>query len=410
MDKTSHSSSVTLGSQVHRIFRHRLLILVSVAIFALVGAVYGYMTMGNYSAKASVVVYPMIVDPAGTGSANSTKVDIATESRVASSHEVAETAAKALIANGDTLSEAQLISRLTGAVKVTGTSQTSVLDIEVTRPNPDEAARYANAIASAYLQARANALKSNVDAATEKIDEQITAAEGDTNRAAFLAGLHDRRAQIQLTSLIGGRVISQAQIPSSPKSLGPIKLGLVGAVAGLLVGAVVAYARDRLMGNVGYADRLQDAGIPVHELGSTSEANDAFMLLRTVGAPDGDLKSAGASGVVVLPGTDEGVEHLHQMLQRVLPSEYAQFTDYASVRDELTRHTPESLVAKSDVPLVISLSSSTPLSTQLRFVQASGVALVPVNATTSLSSVRELFEQLQELDGVTSLAVFIDHE
>ena len=86
---------------------------------------------------------------------------------------------------------------------------------------------------------------------------------------------------------------------------------------------MLAYGRDRTMRHVGYADRLEDAGIPVHELGSTSEANDAFMLLRTIGAPDGDVKSAGASGIVILPGTDRGVEHLYQMLQRVLPTEYA---------------------------------------------------------------------------------------
>ena len=156
--------------------------------------------------------------------------------------------------------------------------------------------------------------------------------------------------------------------------------------------------------------RLEDAGIPVHELGSTSEANDAFMLLRTIGAPDGDVKSAGASGIVILPGTDRGVEHLYQMLQRVLPTEYARFTDYASVRDALTRHTPESLVEKSETPLVISLSTATPLSTQLRFVQAGGVALVPVTAATSLQQVRELFAQLDQLEGVNALAVFLDRE
>ena len=204
--------------------------------------------------------------------------------------------------------------------------------------------------------------------------------------------------------------MSQAQVPSSSSALGPVKLGIVGAVAGLLIGLVLAYGRDRMMRNVGYADRLQDAGIPVHELGSTSEANDAFMLLRTVGAPDGDIKSAGASGVVILPGTDRGVEHLYQMLKRVLPSEYARFTDYASVREDLTRYTPESMVTKSEAPLVISLSTATPLSTQLRFVQAAGLALVPVTAATSLKSVRELFQQLEQLEGVTSLAVFLDRE
>lgn len=134
------------------------------------------------------------------------------------------------------------------------------------------------------------------------------------------------------------------------------------------------------------------------------------MLLRTMGAPDGDVKSAGASGIVILPGTDRGVEHLYQMLQRVLPTEYARFTDYASVRDALTRHTPESLVEKSETPLVISLSTATPLSTQLRFVQAGGVALVPVTAATSLQQVRELFAQLDQLEGVNALAVFLDRE
>ena len=112
--------------------------------------------------------------------------------------------------------------------------------------------------------------------------------------------------------------------------------------------AVLAYGRDRTVRHVGYADRLKDAGIPVHELGSSSEANEAFMLLRTVGAPDGDVKSAGASDIVILPGTDRGIEHLHQMLQRILPTEYARFTVYASVCDTLIRHTPETLPQSRD--------------------------------------------------------------
>ena len=49
MDNTSHTSSVTLGSQARRIFRHRLLILLSVVIFAVAGAAYGYMTTSKYT-------------------------------------------------------------------------------------------------------------------------------------------------------------------------------------------------------------------------------------------------------------------------------------------------------------------------------------------------------------------------
>ncbi len=53
-------------------------------------------------------------------------------------------------------------------------------------------------------------------------------------------------AQIQLTSATGGRVMSEA---GSFFFLGswPVKMGIVSAVAGLLIGAVPAYGRDHTM-------------------------------------------------------------------------------------------------------------------------------------------------------------------
>ena len=38
------------------------------------------------------------------------------------------------------------------------------------------------------------------------------------------------------------------------------------------------------------------------------------------------------------------------------------------------------------------------------------MALVPVTAATSLQQVRELFAQLDQLEGVNALAVFLDRE
>ena len=83
-------------------------------------------------------------------------------------------------------------------------------------------------MANSYLQVRSDALKSSVDSATKQLDEQIATAEGDANRNALVSQLQERRAQIQLTSTTGGRVMSQAQVPSS-SSLWPVKLGIVGA-------------------------------------------------------------------------------------------------------------------------------------------------------------------------------------
>ena len=145
---------------------------------------------------------------------------------------------------------------------MTGTSQTAVLDIEVTRPNGTEAARYANAMANAYLQVRSESLKSSVDSALHQIDEQISGLEGDNNRAALLSQLQDRRAQIQLTFYHRWPRDERGSGSFFFLGFGPVKMGIVGAVAGLLIGAVLAYGRDRTMRHVGYADRLEDAGIP----------------------------------------------------------------------------------------------------------------------------------------------------
>ena len=114
--------------------------------------------------------------------------------------------------------------------------------------------------AGAYQHAD-GALKSSVDSTLHQIDEQISALEGDNGRAGLLSQLQERRAQIQLTSTTGGRVISEAQVPASSSALGPVKMAIVGAVAGLLIGAVLAYGRDRTMRHVGYADRLEAAKI-----------------------------------------------------------------------------------------------------------------------------------------------------
>ena len=70
-----------------------------------------------------------------------------------------------------------------------------------------------------YLQVRSESLKSSVDSALHQIDEQISGLEGDNNRAALLSQLQDRRAQIQLTSTTGGRVMSEAQVLLLPRLL-----------------------------------------------------------------------------------------------------------------------------------------------------------------------------------------------
>ena len=135
------------------------------------------------------------------------------------------------------------------------------------------------------------------------------------------------------------------------------------------------------MRHVGYADRLEDAGIPVHELGSTSEANDAFMLLPPL-VPDGAeerWRFRHCGFCLVLTAV---LSTYTRCCSVFCPPSTQRFTDYASVRDA-DPPLPESLVEKSETLLLISPEHRYSLSTQLRFVQAGGVALVPVTAVTS---------------------------
>ena len=79
-------------------------------------------------------------DLSGTGSANSLKVDINTESRAASSRQVAGRAITKAQANQEGPNyQAMDVDKLMAATKVTGTSQSAVLDIEVTLPNAQQA-------------------------------------------------------------------------------------------------------------------------------------------------------------------------------------------------------------------------------------------------------------------------------
>ena len=59
---------------------------------------------------------------------------------------------------------------------------------------------------------------------------------------------------------------------------------------------------------------------------------------------------------------------------------------------------------------MISLSTATPLSTQLRFVQGWRRGSGSGDCGYFSQQVRELFAQLDQLEGVNALAVFLDRE
>ena len=401
--------SASLLEQVQRVWRHKLIVLIPIVVMAILAGTYGVISPASYAAKSTVVVYPLVNDPSGTGSANSVKVDINTESRAASSRQVAERAITKAQANQEGPNYQEMnVDKLVAATKVTGTSQSAVLDIEVTLPNAKQAADYANALAAAYLEVRSEGLKATVDDRLKKLDEKIDEAKNSTTiPASELTQLRERRSQLELISQEGGRVVSSAQTPKSQKGLSPMVLTVVGGAFGLLVGIAAAYIYDRSMRTLGYAGRLREMGIDSHEL-KPNDTEGALLLLHRVGATDGDLKKAGYAGITLSSASGKLAYRLYQALYTALPSDQVRFIDYKSLKDSHSLQNPEKYVAGNSIPVVVDLGNSATLPQVVRFSNATRLCLIPVNKDTNRAKLRELFSYLQTLENTVSIAVFME--
>ena len=401
--------SASLLEQVQRVWRHKLIILIPIVVMAILAGTYGVISPASYAAKSTVVVYPLVNDLSGTGSANSLKVDINTESRAASSRQVAGRAITKAQANQEGPNyQAMDVDKLMAATKVTGTSQSAVLDIEVTLPNAQQAADYANAVAEAYLEVRSEGLKANVEDQRKKLDEKIDEAKNSTTiPASELTQLRERRSQLELISQEGGRVVSSAQVPKSQKGLSPMVLTVVGGAFGLLVGIAAAYIYDRSMRTLGYAGRLKEMGIDSHEL-KPNDTEGALLLLHRVGATDGDLKKAGYAGITLSSVSGKLAYRMYQALYTALPSDQVRFIDYKSLKDSHSLQNPEKYVAGNSIPVVVDLGNSATLPQVVRFSNATRLCLIPVNKDTNRAKLRELFSYLQTLENTVSIAVFME--
>ena len=408
------NATVSLRAQLSRVWRHSWIVALCLVLGVGAGFAYAKSQPQKFSAKATVVVYPLVTDPNGAASANSLKVDIATEARIASSTQVATRAAVALRTQGVDVPEADLIKKVQSQVKVTGTSQTSVLDFEASSPNAQRAAQYANALSEAYLQVRKESVQSLVDERVKQLDSQASAAAKaqETEEAQKASA---QKAQVQLTATTGGRIVSAASVPSKPSSLGRVPLAIAGGVLGLLLGAVLAYAFDRVNPRVRFVDRALEFGVPVFEFHAQRAERDAQLLLRAVGAADSRLSSSGLSGLAIMPVSEDApsaalVPRLFTWVRRELDGSYARFADADLSREVFEQVTPEEFLSAQPMPVLLELDESLLLPLSLRVADAAGAVLVPISRRTSHAMLREMVSQLRTLERADVLLVFIPDE
>ena len=232
-----------------------------------------------YTAKAKVLV-------SGPGS-QTTFINLETEREVAGSQPVA-----ALVQ--EDLDLDQSLDTLLTRVDVSGITETEVLEINYTSPDPEEAQGVANSFAENYLEHRRNealevvlddqeALQQRIDNASQQLtdlsvdldeavesEDQALATTLENQRSILIARLGVLQQQLddlqtqRSATIPRGQVIETAELPSSPSSPNFTTNGVLAALLGIALGVGLAFLRERLddrFRGKGDLERLIDAPV-----------------------------------------------------------------------------------------------------------------------------------------------------
>ena len=330
----------------------------------------------SYESTASVLVKPTgvgqseLANPRTRGTIN-----LDTESQLVRSFEVA-TRAKALLRSPSSPAE------LAEGVSVTVPPNSEILTIGYEAATPEAAARGAHAFAEGFLANRTAYAKAEIGATVAQLESQAAglakqlqeasdrasaAAPGSADRAyaeaqrgLLVQQVSQLNASIQdlkAAKLDAGRIVSDSIPPITPAGPGPRLFLLSGALVGLLLGLILAVARERVDGRLHTAiDVERDLGVPVlvtlprptdRSLLTAKERNRYDRLRNIVSAADS------AHEIVLLTGADESapVEEVCRRLVRSLTSAERSAILVDAVPTHLPQHRGLSDVLDGDVSL-----------------------------------------------------------
>lgn len=259
------------------LLRRRWRLIVLMTLLGLLAALaLAYTETPQYIATAEVLVDPLSAQ-------SSTNGDVVPPDEVSTQQSVlgSEPVAAAVIRQ---LKISDTPAQLLKSVTVTLVGTTRVLQIQVTRPKATDAADVANAFAEQYLTYRQQQAAQQALQQRQAYDKQFAALQSQyanvnnellTAKGSALSALQAQKQSllIQLTqassqlsalsapgagAVPAGAVLNRATVPGSPSSPRPIRLALLGAILGLLLGIGLAYVRDRVDDAVRDEDRLRE--------------------------------------------------------------------------------------------------------------------------------------------------------
>jgi Mrp family chromosome partitioning ATPase len=272
------------------IVRRRWRIVVVIAVLGAVCAVeYSDHAGPTYTAQASVVVDAVTEGPQAGSTPVTTPVNMSTEQAIAQSAAVIQLAAAKLGVPVAQL-QANAAKRLSVSVPASTLTTSNVLQVNWQADKPVLAQQGANAFAGAYLayrqrvlQGQVTDLQKNLQQQTSTLKKEISSLSDQLSKT--LSGTSANQVlTVELTQVSqqynttetqlaaipdyntsGGQLIS-ALTPSKPSGLGRSVLVPIGLILGILIGLVLAFARDL------FDDRLRGAGQLEQHLGAVTLA------------------------------------------------------------------------------------------------------------------------------------------
>ena len=237
------ASSVSIGD-VFGLLRRRIVTLILCVILAL-GAAFGLLTTATkqYDATAAVKVSPIKGD-------SDTTINTITETRIVTSTAVAARAARALHFRGS-------LNDLLAQVTVSSPLNSLLIYVTYTSDRPRDAARGANAFASAYLDYRKSVGEANLNGQADAIAAKIQTLQEKLNslgktepgQSSALQSQIDRLNSslydVNTTIVVPGQAVSVAQTPTTPSSPKKTLYLAGGLLVGLILGIAAAVVRDR---------------------------------------------------------------------------------------------------------------------------------------------------------------------
>lgn len=144
---------------------------------------------------------------------------------------------------------------LKNTVTVTPQADTTLVDIAATSTDPELAAAKANAVREAFIKARQEANASSLEAARERVQQQINGLSKEARQSAAGLTLQSRLEQLNTIILTAGAGVKTAQpatTPEDPIGPSPKRDAILALIAGGLLGLGIALLRARL------DDRIRD--------------------------------------------------------------------------------------------------------------------------------------------------------